>query len=95
MPGASCLPSQAPARDVLETRIVLDGWEIDLVDTAGLRGADEPYVSATEQAGIERAVAAAAAADLVIHVRKAGLEPVAFPPAPSHRQSGDQRARTV
>lgn len=66
-------------RDILETRIVLDGWEIDLVDTAGLRGADKPPVSATEQAGIERAVAAAAAADLVVNVRKAGVEPVFFP----------------
>ena len=28
-------------RDVLETRIVLDGWEIDLIYTAGLREPDE------------------------------------------------------
>lgn len=70
-------------RDILETRIVLDGWEIDLIDTAGLRGDEPATISATEQAGIERAIAAAAAADLVIHVRKAGLEPVAFPPPAS------------
>jgi tRNA modification GTPase len=53
-------------RDVLETRIVLDGWEIDLIDTAGLR--DEPEGS-TEAAGIERARAAAKAADLVLLCR--------------------------
>ena len=53
-------------RDVLETRIVLDGWEIDLIDTAGLR--DEP-AGPTEAAGIERAHAAAAVADLVLHCR--------------------------
>jgi tRNA modification GTPase len=53
-------------RDVLETRVVLDGWEIDLVDTAGLR--DEP-AGPTEAAGIERARAAAAGADLVILCR--------------------------
>ncbi|MFM8378619.1 MAG: GTPase [Planctomycetia bacterium] len=53
-------------RDVLETRIVLDGWEIDLIDTAGLR--DEP-AGPTEAAGIERAHAAAAGADLVLHCR--------------------------
>jgi tRNA modification GTPase len=56
-------------RDVLETRIVLEGWEIDLIDTAGLRGdpGDEP-TGPTEAAGIERARAAAAEADLVLHV---------------------------
>ena len=53
-------------RDVLETRIVLDGWEIDLIDTAGLR--DEPE-GPTEAAGIERARAAAAGADLVLLCR--------------------------
>jgi tRNA modification GTPase len=65
-------PEPGTTRDVLETRIVLDGWEIDLVDTAGLRGGDAADVSATEQAGIGRAVAAAAAADLVVHVSRAG-----------------------
>ena len=54
-------------RDVLETRIVLDGWEIDLIDTAGLREPDE-VASATERAGIERALAAAVTADLVLQV---------------------------
>lgn len=58
-------PEPGTTRDVLETRIVLDGWEIDLIDTAGLR--DEP-AGPTEAAGIERAYAAAAAADLVLHV---------------------------
>lgn len=58
-------PEPGTTRDVLETRIVLDGWEIDLIDTAGLR--DEP-AGPTEAAGIERAHAAAAAADLVLHV---------------------------
>jgi tRNA modification GTPase len=53
-------------RDVLETRIVLDGWEIDLVDTAGLR---EAPAGPTEAAGIERACAAAASADLVVLCR--------------------------
>jgi tRNA modification GTPase len=52
-------------RDVLDMRIVLDGWEIDLVDTAGLR--DDP-TSPTEAAGIAKARDAAATADLVVHV---------------------------
>lgn len=57
-------------RDVLETRIVLDGWEIDLIDTAGLR---EGEIGATERAGIDRALAAAADADLVLRVGGGGV----------------------
>jgi tRNA modification GTPase len=56
-------------RDVLETRIVLDGWEVDLVDTAGL---SEAPAGPTEAAGIARARAAVAAADLVVHVVPVG-----------------------
>jgi tRNA modification GTPase len=52
-------------RDLVTTRLVLGGWEVDLIDTAGLRDAGEA-ASATERAGIERAVAAAANADLVV-----------------------------
>ena len=52
-------------RDVVTTRLVLGGWEIDLIDTAGQREPDEA-TSATERAGIERAIAAAANADLVV-----------------------------
>lgn len=54
-------------RDLVITRLVLGGWEIDLIDTAGLREPDEA-ASATERAGIERALAAAADADLVLKV---------------------------
>ncbi len=57
-------------RDVVTTRLVLGGWEIDLIDTAGLREPGEA-ASATEHAGIERARAAAAAADLVLKVQQA------------------------
>jgi tRNA modification GTPase len=57
-------------RDAVTTRLVLGGWEIDLVDTAGLREPDEA-ASATERAGIERALAAAADADLVLQVGQA------------------------
>jgi tRNA modification GTPase len=71
-------------RDVLETRLVLDGWEIDLVDTAGLRGdpGDEP-AGPTEAAGIARARDAVAAADLVVHVVDArdGRQAEAGPPS--------------
>ena len=71
-------------RDVLETRLVLEGWEIDLVDTAGLRGdpGDDP-AGPTEAAGIARARDAAAAADLVVHVVDArdGGQAEACPPS--------------
>jgi tRNA modification GTPase len=67
-------------RDLLETRIVLDGWEIDLIDTAGLREADLANASPTERAGIERAIAAAAEADLVLRLSRTGLQPVSSEP---------------
>lgn len=60
-------------RDLLETRIVLDGWEVDLIDTAGLREANLADASPTEQAGIERAVAATAEADLVLRLSRVGF----------------------
>lgn len=67
-----CIVSAQPGttRDLVTTRIVLGGWEVDLVDSAGLRP-DEAAASATERAGIARAMAAAAAADLVVRVESA------------------------
>ena len=76
---ARCIVTPVPGttRDLVETRLVLDGWEIDLVDTAGLRPGAEP-VDAVERAGIERALEAAANADLVVRVVPAdGDEPAA------------------
>ncbi len=58
-------------RDVVTTRLVIGGWEIDLIDTAGLRAPGEA-TSPTERAGIERAMAAAATADLIVDVRPIG-----------------------
>ena len=60
-------------RDVLETRIVLDGWEIDLIDTAGLRGADLADATPIERAGIERALAATTDADLTLRLSRVGF----------------------
>jgi tRNA modification GTPase len=66
---ARCIVSSEPGttRDLVTTRLVLGGWEIDLVDTAGLRDAGES-VGAVEQAGIARAVEAHTRADLVLRV---------------------------
>ncbi len=51
-------------RDALETRVVFGGVPVTLVDTAGLREAEE----AIEAEGVRRARARAAAADVVIEV---------------------------
>ncbi len=67
-----CIVSAEPGttRDLVTTRIVLGGWEVDLVDSAGLRP-DDAAASATERAGIARAVAAATSADLTVRVESA------------------------
>jgi tRNA modification GTPase len=68
---ARCIVSAEPGttRDLVTTRLVLGGWEIDLIDTAGLRGAGaEADVGAIERAGVARAFAAQAEADLVLRV---------------------------
>jgi tRNA modification GTPase len=54
-------------RDAIETRIVLAGVPVTLVDTAGLRDTTDPI----EAEGVRRARARAAAADLVITVIEA------------------------
>jgi tRNA modification GTPase len=61
-------------RDAVETRIVLGGVPVTLVDTAGLREARDPI----EAEGVRRAQARAAAADLVMVVEEAA------PPGLSH-----------
>lgn len=75
-------PEPGTTRDLLETRLVLSGWEIDLIDTAGTRdgppkaggglttAADGP-ATAVEREGIARAEAARVTADLVLHVMDA------------------------
>jgi hypothetical protein len=68
-------PLPGTTRDVLETQLVLAGWSVVLVDTAGLRDAGDPASGATERAGIARALAATGAADLVIRVDDTGAEP--------------------
>lgn len=51
-------------RDVLRTAAAFDGWPVELIDAAGVRETTDPL----EAAGVARALAAAAAADLVLHV---------------------------
>ena len=60
-------PTPGTTRDALEARVVLGGVPVTLVDTAGLRAAQD----AIEAEGVRRAHARAAAADLVIVVGEA------------------------
>ncbi len=61
-------PLAGTTRDLLETRLVLDGWEIELIDTAGLHAAESEVKTPIERAGIDRGEAAATAADLVLEL---------------------------
>lgn len=51
-------------RDLIEAPVVLAGWPVVFIDTAGMRESDDPV----ERLGIERARHATARADLVLHV---------------------------
>jgi tRNA modification GTPase len=51
-------------RDVVTELTAIDGWPVELADTAGLRTSDEPL----EQAGVNRAVAELNNADLALWV---------------------------
>jgi tRNA modification GTPase len=65
-------------RDVVTTRIALDGWPVELADTAGVRESAETL----EAIGIDRARAATETADLclwLVDVSTAPAWPEAFP----------------
>jgi tRNA modification GTPase len=57
-------PIAGTTRDVVDARAELDGWDIILSDTAGLRDSDDPI----EQAGVLRARQRIETADLVLIV---------------------------
>jgi tRNA modification GTPase len=59
-------------RDVVTTRIAVEGWPLELADTAGLRA----EAAALEEEGVQRAREAAAAADLCLWVLDGAAEPV-------------------
>jgi tRNA modification GTPase len=67
-------PTAGTTRDVVRTVLAIDGWPVELCDTAGLRTA----TGAIEGEGIERARAAVAEADLCLWVLDGAAEPV-FP----------------
>ncbi len=55
-------PHPGTTRDVIEVHLDLGGYPVTVLDTAGIRGSDDPV----EQEGVRRASARAAAADLVL-----------------------------
>lgn len=57
-------------RDVLSERTVLEGWNVEFFDSAGLHNSNHPI----EQVGIERAQKEIQQADLVLWVRDAAQE---------------------
>jgi tRNA modification GTPase len=59
-------------RDVVTTRVALDGWPVELADTAGMRDVAE----ALEEQGIDRARTAAGTADLCLWLVDASTAPV-------------------
>lgn len=59
-------------RDVVTTRLAVDGWPVELADTAGWRDGGE----ALERAGMERAAVAVTEADLRLWVLDAAAAPV-------------------
>lgn len=65
-------PTPGTTRDVVTTRLALDGWLIELADTAGQRNEAE----ALEEQGIRRARATAAAADLCLWLLDGSAPPV-------------------
>jgi tRNA modification GTPase len=71
-------PEPGTTRDLVTTRVVLGGWEVDLVDTAGLRGESDES-GPVERAGIARAEAAVIDADLVLRVCPADAGPLPVP----------------
>ena len=63
-------PIAGTTRDVLEARINIDGYPVRVMDTAGLRSTS----CSIERAGIDRALAEAEQADLVLYVVDGILE---------------------
>ncbi len=70
-------PTPGTTRDVVTTLLAIDGWPVEVADTAGWRTQAEPL----EAAGIERARAAATGADLCLWVLDASTAPE-FPQEP-------------
>ena len=76
-------PTAGTTRDLVSQRTAIDGWPVELIDSAGIRDAG----NAIEKVGIEKARQVIDSADLVIHVVDA-TEKDAFDPEVSQNRAG-------
>jgi tRNA modification GTPase len=67
-------PIPGTTRDVVRVRLAIDGWPVEMIDTAGMRESSGDL----ERQGIERALSAASDADLRVWLLDGSVEPV-FP----------------
>ena len=67
-------PTPGTTRDVVTTRLAIDGWPVELADTAGVREATD----ALETQGVRLAREATAAADLCLWVLDASARLAGF-----------------
>jgi tRNA modification GTPase len=65
-------PTPGTTRDVVTTRLAIDGWPVELADTAGVREGTD----ALEEQGVRKARATAHAADLCLWLLDASTPPV-------------------
>jgi tRNA modification GTPase len=65
-------PIPGTTRDVVTTTLAIDGWPVEIADTAGMRDS----AGSLESLGIERARTAAGSADLCLWVLDASTEPI-------------------
>jgi tRNA modification GTPase len=68
-------PTPGTTRDLVTVRLAIDGWPVEVTDTAGIRSAP----SNLEQMGIERALDAASDADMRFWVLDGSTAPI-YPP---------------
>jgi tRNA modification GTPase len=64
-------PTPGTTRDLVTTQLAIDGWPVELIDTAGLRGAAEGI----EAEGIGLALDAVRSADLRLWIMDASADP--------------------
>ena len=80
-------PVPGTTRDVVTLTTAIDGWPVELADTAGLRATDDEL----ESAGVRLAEAALASADLVIVVRDATSQDAGWWTVPATRIAAADR----
>ncbi|HVT28195.1 MAG TPA: GTPase [Lacipirellulaceae bacterium] len=86
-------PTPGTTRDIVTLNTAIDGWPVQLADTAGVRDTHEEV----ESAGVELATMAAAAADIIILVHDAAqLTTVPVGPSSiSMRAAAESPSRTI